>query len=68
MIPDVELVVLHGEDMDRTVPVARESVPAIAGPACTRLDEFQLRLEAVPDDQWPAMRAAAEPHRVELPE
>jgi hypothetical protein len=67
VIPFVELVVLYGEDRDRTVPVARESVPAIAGPACAWLDERQLLLEAVPEARWPAVRAAAEPYRVELP-
>jgi len=67
VLPDVEVVVMHGDNLDTTVPVALDSVPLIAGPLCTRLDERQLLLEPVPDEDWPAMRTAAGRYRVELP-
>jgi hypothetical protein len=68
VIPDVELVVLHPPGEGGSPHVRRESVPAFTGAHWSWLDERQLLLEAVPEDDWPAMRAAAEPYRVELPQ
>jgi hypothetical protein len=68
VIPDVELVMLHGTREEARLAVPRGTVPAFAGDRFTWLDEVQLLLEAVPEADWPAMRAAAEPYRVELPQ
>jgi hypothetical protein len=67
IIPKVELVVLSGPGEHEPVPVPLAAVAGLAGDRATRLDEFQLLLDGVPDADWPAVLAAADTQRVPLP-